>query len=412
MDSSDNNTIDPATTLRSYAESIINEVEHERSVPELQLVGIGASLTREERRDLIQKQRQRQDDLLAAARNGDDLEVEVLLAEGVDVDLIGGSEGKTALHLAAQYGHRIVAKQLLDHGAKTEIHCEPFGTDMMIHHRAGRTALHWAAAGDDTGGRQEGLVKLLLDRGADATARSDSYRTALQEAVMYTRLSNVQPNPSVIQLLLDHGAHVNARDTRGWTPLHEAAFYDKHELALMLLRNGAQADGKATASDPAYSSNPRLTDGTDSRTPLLLTASRWSIPTIRSLLSYGADINARTVDFDGASGETLLHLAASDNQPTVVAVLLHANADINIRDYVSEDTALHKAAFKGHLDVVRTLLERGADVNLRNRLGRTSVEHARLNGRVATAEFLASVIKRTHTLRTPSSSALERQRQS
>ena len=412
LNSSDNSKIDPATTLRSYADSIIDGVGNERSVPESQLVNIAASLSLDEKRDLIQKKRQRQDDLLTAARDGDDLEVEVLLTEGLEVDWIGPSEGKAALHLAAQYGHKIVAKQLLDHGADIEIRCESFGTDMMIHHRAGRTPLHWAAAGDDTQGRQEGLVKLLLDRGADAMARSDSYRTALQEAVMYTRLSNVQPNPRVIQLLLDHGAQVNAHDSCGWTPLHEAAFYDKHELALMLLRNGAQADGKATASDPANSSNPKSTDGLDSRTPLLLTECRWSIPTIRSLLGFGADINARTADVEGASGETLLHLAASDNQPTVVAILLDAKADINIKDYVSENTALHKAAFKGHLDVIRTLLERGADVNLRNKMGRTIVEHARLNGREATAEFLAVVIKRTHSLRTPSRSAQERQRQS
>ena len=409
MSSSNGSTIDPATTLRSYAESVINEAEHAKPFPESHLVGIPPSLTRDEKRDLIQKKRLRQDDLLSAARNGDDLEVEVLLSEGVEVDWIDRTEGKTALHLAAQYGHKIVAKQLLDHGADIEVHCEPSGTDMMIHHRAGRTPLLWAAAGDDTGGRQESLVRLLLDRGADATARSNTYRTALQEAVVYARLSNVQTNPSVIQLLLDHGAHVNARDTCGWTPLHEAAFYEKYELALTLLRNGAQVDGKATATDPANASNPKSTDGLDSRTPLLLTACRWSIPTIRSLLSYGADVNARTADLDGASGETLLHLAASDNQPMVVAMLLDARADINVKDYVSENTALHKAAFKGHLDVIRILLERGADVNLRNKMGRTSVEHARLNGREATAEFLASVIKRTYSLRMPTRSAQERQ---
>ncbi|KAL8796467.1 MAG: hypothetical protein Q9195_001141 [Heterodermia aff. obscurata] len=412
VNSSKNSTTDPAKTLRSYAESIINEREFGRSCSEPQLVGMAASLTLEEKRDIVQKKRQRQDDLLTAARNGDDFEVEVLLSEGVEVDWVGRTEGKTALHLAAQYGHKMVAKQLLDHGADIEIHCGQSRTDNMIHHLAGRTPLLWAAAGDDSGGRQESLVKFLLDRGADATARSDSFRTALQEAVRYTRLSNVRPNPTVIQLLLDHGAHVNAHDTSGWTPLHEAAFYDKHELALMLLRNGAQADGKATASDPANSSNPKLADGLDSRTPLLLTASRWSIPTIRSLLNWGADVNARTADFDGASGETLLHLAASNNQPTVVAILLNAKADINIKDYVSENTALHKAAFKGHLDVIRTLLEKGADVNLRNKMGQTIVEHARSNGREAIAEFLEVVIKRSHSLRTPSRSARDRQRQS
>lgn len=368
---------DPATSLRSYAQSVLEGRDVRNPFPsgeDISLGGVtvldGSGLSLEERRSLVNKKRQRQEDLLRAARNGDDMDVEGLLTEGVEVDRLDKTERKTALHFAAQYGHKMVAKHLLNHGADIEMRCEPFGNDMMIHHRAGRTPLHWAAAGDDTEGRSEGLVRLLLDHGADVTARNGSDRTPLQEAVMYTRLSNMRPNTTVIQLLLDHGAQINACDTSGWTPLHEAAFYDKHDLALMLLKNDANADAKAAESDPAYPSNPKMTDGLIPKTPLLLTASHWSLPTIRALLEYGADVNARIADSYGASGETMLHLAASSNKLEVVNMLLDARADVTIKDYKYGDTAVQKAAFKGYQDIVRTLMGR---TSLRTKFGQKSV---------------------------------------
>ncbi len=65
-----------------------------------------------------------------------------------------------ALPLDAQYGHKRVIK-LLDHGADIEALCEPFGTPMTVSNRAGNTLLHWTAAGDDTGGRQVSVARLL-----------------------------------------------------------------------------------------------------------------------------------------------------------------------------------------------------------------------------------------------------------
>lgn len=373
---------DPATSLRLYTESVYAEsvlegkdtrkpfpsrsdiLMSEVTVPD------GSGLSLEERRSLVSEKRQRQEYLLSAARNGDHMEVEVLLTAGTEVDYLDRTERKTALHFAAQYGHKYVAKQLLDHDADIEMRCEPSGSAMMIHHRAGRTPLHWAAAGDDTGGRSEGLVRLLLDHGADTNARNDSHRTPLQEAVMYTRLSDMQPNTTVIRLLLEHGAQINACDILGWTPLHEAAFYDKHDLVLILLKNGANADGKAAESDPAYPSNPKMTGELIPKTPLLLTASHWSIPTVRALLEHGADVNARTADSYRPSGETLLHMAASNNKLEIVDMLLDAKADVHMKDYSSGDTALQKAAYKGYQDIVRTLLGR---TSLRIKPGQRSV---------------------------------------
>ena len=382
LNNSQDSIPDPATSLRSYSESVYAESVLEgkatrnlfpcgRDIAMSEVkVPDGSGLSLEERRSLANKKRQRQEDLLGAARNGDDTEVGVLLAAGTEVDWLDRTEGETALYFAAQYGHKIIAKQLLDHGADIEMRCEPFGSPMMIHHRAGRTPLHWAAAGDDTGGRSEGVVRLLLDHGADVNARNDSHRTPLQEAVMYTRLSKMHSNTTVIRLLLERGAQINACDNSGWTPLHEAAFYDKHDLVLMLLKNGANADGKAAAMDPAHSSNPKMTDGVIPETPLLLTVSHWSVPTIRALLEHGADVNARIANSYVVTGETMLHLATSNNKLEVVEVLLDAKADVNIRDYISGDTPLQKAVCKGYQDIVRTLMGR---TSLRIKPGQRSV---------------------------------------
>lgn len=280
---------DPASSLRVYAKSIWGDSttidsttgQQASSRPGTQSPGSflqnrsvtlteATPLTLEAKRELARQKKGRQNELLEVSKGGDDMDVEILLGEGAEVDWIG-SEGKTALHLAAQYGHKRVVEILLDHGADIEAHCEPFGTPLMIQHRAGNTPLHWAAAGDDTGGRQESVVRLLLERGANVNARSLRLRTPLQAAVMYTRTGD--DSTATIELLLAKGAFVNAFDTEGWTPLHEAAYYSKLSIAQILLGHGADIEGRPPKSDPAYATNPVLLPEHQVRTPLLLASS-------------------------------------------------------------------------------------------------------------------------------------------
>jgi ankyrin repeat protein len=101
--------------------------------------------------------------LVAAARRGDEEQVRELLdepgAEGMSLDFTMDGHNPFPLYLAARGGHEGVVRLLLERGA--EIDARNPGS------AAGRTALVGAA---EKG--HEGVVRALLERGADATVET------------------------------------------------------------------------------------------------------------------------------------------------------------------------------------------------------------------------------------------------
>lgn len=400
---------DPASTLRNYAESVIatsgigaiapqvlelplRQADILQSPAPTSILETTSSepISLEAKRDLARERRKRQSDLLKAAKTGDDIEVEILLATGAEVDWIDrqeGKEGKTALHVAAQYGQKHIAKLLLEHGADLEAQCEDSRTSPDDYYCAGRTPLHWAAAGVDTGDRKERTVRFLIEYRADITARSYSKRTPLHAAVKSARTGN-DASP-VVQLLLERGAMVNACDSSGWTPLHLAASECKMGIVQILLDHGAQVDGRPKASDPANATNPQVLEANRVTAPLLETRRcSYPTPTIELFYAYGADLYAKLV-----TGETMLHIGASLGKSAVLLVLLNAGMDINVRDTRYRDTALHKAAWGGKMNAAQILLERGADIHLKNSFGRNAIQNARSHGNEQVARLLEQYAK-------------------
>ncbi|KAF7968918.1 hypothetical protein HWV62_28852 [Athelia sp. TMB] len=76
-----------------------------------------------------------------------------------------------------------------------------------------------------------------------------------------------------------------------------------------------------------------------------------------------------------ASGQTLLHLAASLRFTALTRFLVEHNVDLDVRDR-NGYTALHFAALVGARDCARVLVEAGADVEIVNVLGKTPKEQA------------------------------------
>lgn len=127
--------------------------------------------------------------------------------------------------------------------------------------------------------------------------------------------------------------------------------------------------------------NKRYPDG---RTPLHMAVARSSDPVCgkafhrsvslemlsRSLLHFGADINARD-----NQGRTPLHLAAARGNWRDVEMLLAAGADPNAVT-IDGDTALYVATFWEHVAVIRLLLRWGADASIANTQGKTPLAMA------------------------------------
>ena len=109
-------------------------------------------------------------------------------------------------------------------------------------------------------------------------------------------------------------------------------------------------------------------DGSHFVTPLIIAAHNGHLNSVKILLSYKADIEARgtlKIGDEVSEGCTPLWGAAAADHLAVVELLLEQNADVDSKTSTGS-TPLRVAAHEGHLDIVRCLVHRGADVNARN----------------------------------------------
>ena len=196
---------------------------------------------------------------------------------------------------------------------------------------AGSTPLHHAA-----GFGTLATMKLLLDKGADVSARDRRSSTPLHWAIH---------DEAKVRLLLLRGAAINIRQVEGRTPLYQAASLGSgHAILQLLLEKGADP-GLATAIG---------------QTPLMAAAAHGDVEAMRLLVGKNADVNIRN-----GAGETALMLAAASGSPRAVQFLLEKGADAKVRTKRNE-TALGNAATAGVEQSVRLLLDHGSDVNVRN----------------------------------------------
>ena len=171
----------------------------------------------------VRTQKQLDEQLLQAAREGNALPVRRLLDAGANPN-VANAEGLKPLHIAANEGHTAVVTALLEGGADVNA-AEPLGW----------TPLYFAAHGGHAA-----VVSRLLDEGVDQNAgflADKPLHIAAQRGGM-----------AVVRELLDRRAHLDRPGQGGRTPLHGAAQGGHPAVVKELLERGADANREAAGS--------------------------------------------------------------------------------------------------------------------------------------------------------------------
>jgi ankyrin repeat protein len=235
----------------------------------------------------------------------------------------------------------------------------------------------WGASEDErrkkAAARRLGLVRFLLDNGADAPARNNGALRAAAKA----------GNTEVIQLLLGNGANVNAANEHTGSTLEAAASWDGNPSINSWNSEAIKRWNMAEAATRKLTHVRFLLDnGADvharNNGALRAASKSGNTEVVRLLLEHGANINAA----DDHTGSALEAAASWDGNPdppnswysedekrkkaeaatrrlTHVRFLLNNGADI----HAGNNSALRAAAKAGNTEVIQLLLENGANVN-------------------------------------------------
>jgi len=228
--------------------------------------------------------------------------------------------GPRALYDAAQDGDVDEVNDILIRGVSL----------VDVQNAVGETPLYTAALNNHAA-----VVRLLLDRGANANMANDRGHTPAEIAVSREAILS-------LTVLLDARADVNQSDAQGFTPMHVASQECFHDVAKLLLRAHAHPDSANLLGN----------------TPLHLSAKEDHSDTVFLLLQWRAD-----PDRQNKQGHTPLMLAAQHNGLTSLECLLtDGQADPN-HGNDPYGTPLSWAAHHGNLEAVTRLLQCHADVN-------------------------------------------------
>jgi uncharacterized protein len=292
------------------------------------------------------------------------------------------SRNSTVPSLAAKDGHLGVVKLLIEAGA-----------DVNLRSAEGKTALDLAGERSDQAGCVK-MVEWLRDRGprgredmADDTTtdEEETFIAAIRDGDLGKVKSMLAAKPGLIRsrrhgaspilIARYHGKQEVVECLRGLLPaldiFEAAALGDRERAARLLDGNGGLANAVAE----------------DGFGPLGLASFFDHEPVVRLLLARGARV-------DAASANDMrvmpLHSAAAAHSVPIARLLLERGAPVNARQGTSGlgFTPLMEAALNGQTEMVDLLLEHGADRTMREDKGHTAGDYARQNGHAALADHL------------------------
>ncbi|MVN87348.1 ankyrin repeat domain-containing protein [Deinococcus sp. HMF7620] len=214
-----------------------------------------------------------------------------------------------------------------------------------------------------------------------------------QEAALFLAIKT-QDAALLRELVRADPALLTAPSPMGVSPVLFATYYGRHEMALVLLDEGAPltvfeaaAVGNVPALQNALDVDPEAAHrvSPDGFSPLGLAAFFGRAEAAELLLMRGADINAVS---QNAMRVQPLHSAVAGRHAALARALVMAGADVNAAQQ-DDFTPLMAAAQNGDSELVAFLQSHGADAGVTTADGRRAADFAREEGHAALAGRLA-----------------------
>jgi ankyrin repeat protein len=186
-----------------------------------------------------------------------------------------------------------------------------------------------------------GDVKKLLDAGFDASSATKSGGT--------TALMMAAPDAEKMKLLIDRGANVNARSETKYTALMVAAQYGIHSTPAVRLLLSHGADASQSQGQPLFNADP-----------LFLAAYGGNADVLPDLMKAGASLNGE-MRLIGTSNSDAISGAVRHGYLDVAETLVKLGAPVDRTD--ARITPLVKAVLGDQVEMAKFLVAKGADVN-------------------------------------------------
>lgn len=259
--------------------------------------------------------------------------------------------GATGLHLACQYGHLEVAKELLNGRA-----------DIDAKDKYEETALIRASCAG-----YGHIVQFLLGQGANAKIQGRRFGTALQAAALHGHLS-------IVRHILANGVDIEAEGGQFGTALQAASLRGHRHVVRELLASGADINAPGGAYETIYETAPTvaIAEGVRKTVQYILdnqqmlpnrfiSAERRAEETVQLSLDRTLDMNLKKSGFGPA-----IHAASRAGHKEVVEELVASRLlDVN-SEGGRYGSCLQAAAVSGSIPIAATLLRAGADVDSQN----------------------------------------------